>query len=343
MSVDPQVVSARPYAGFPLQTAWVPGLFLCLCAAVVAMLVGKTTGAPAPFLALTFGLLGSTVGRRPHYSPGVSLTGKTLLRIGVALLGVRISAPKLIEIGATANLVAVASLVICLTSGLIVGKVLRIETWKSLISVGAVSICGASAALALAATQPASDERDRHASFTVAAVTLLSTAAMVGYPALAWLWHLTSMQAGTFFGSTIHDLTQVVGAGAALSPQAFDYATVTKLARIACLLPVVSLSVWVSRGGKRTEMQRSATIFPGFLIGFFALAVASGLDLFPLPLSASLTHLSELLLLMATAALGFGTRLRSLFDQGWKPLLLILVQTFVIGLVGLGLSATFVN
>ena len=86
-----------------------------------------------------------------------------------------------------------------------------------LLSGGATAICGASAALALAAALPAHPLKERATLFTVVGVSALSTLAMIVYPMIAHALGLDSRAAGVFLGATIHDVAQVVGAGYSMS------------------------------------------------------------------------------------------------------------------------------
>lgn len=334
----------KPPLAFASISEILPGLILCGGTGLVAIVIASKTTAPAALLALLLGLLGCRYGRRPMFIPGVHVSGKVLLRLGVLLMGARLSVPRLIVIGPAIDLISIAALAVCLASGFFIGPLLRLSREQTILGAGAVAICGASATLALAAILPPSPTRDRHAAFTVAAVTLLSTAAMILYPLLVHALHLSNMQAGSFFGASIHDLTQVLGAGATISPQSLDAATVSKLVRIACLMPVVSLVGIVIRqaSGNNSGAHRTS-IVPPFLLGFVALAIISGFEFIPSSVTAVLSQTSNFLLIMATAALGFSTYPKDLRACGWRPLTLILIQTAIIGTTALLLTMRFVR
>src|SRR4029078_9955975 len=112
-----------------------------------------------------------------------------------------------------------------------------------LLTGGATAICGASAALALAAAMPAHPQKQRATLFTIVGVSTLSTLAMIVYPSGAQARGLAPRTADIFLGATIHDVAQVVGAGYSLSPETGDVATVVKLLRVAMLLPLIALTV----------------------------------------------------------------------------------------------------
>jgi Conserved hypothetical protein 698 len=111
------------------------------------------------------------------------------------------------------------------------------------LSGGATAICGASAALAIAAALPNHPQKERAILFTVFGISALSSFAMIAYPMLAHAVGLDARQAGVFLGATIHDVAQVVGAGYSISPETGDVATFVKLLRVATLMPVIAITV----------------------------------------------------------------------------------------------------
>jgi uncharacterized membrane protein YadS len=116
------------------------------------------------------------------------------------------------------------------------------------LTAGAVAICGASAAAAIAAVLPRDKWHERDTVFTIIAVTTLSTMAMVFYPVVAHVLHFTSSQTGVFLGVAIHDVAQVVGAGYSVSQESGNIAAIIKLLRLALLVPsVLVIAVLSSR------------------------------------------------------------------------------------------------
>jgi uncharacterized integral membrane protein (TIGR00698 family) len=160
--------------------------------------------------------------------------------------------------------------------------------------------------------------------FTVIAVTTLSTIAMITYPLLVPLLGLNGSEAGILFGGTIHDVTQVVGAGHLISDEAATVATYVKLMRVAMLVPAVMLIGWLygnaAGGGKRPAL-------PGFLIAFVALAILNSLHLVPQQVVDGLSVFSRWCLVCAIAALGMKTSLEELTKVGWRSIALVVAET----------------
>ena len=118
-----------------------------------------------------------------------------------------------------------------------------------------MAICGASAALAIAAVLPRREDSDRNTMVTIIGVAALSTVAMILYPLVAQALGMDERTAGVFLGASIHDVAQVVGAGFMISPDAAETATIVKLTRVVCLAPAVAVLALLFRAPRR---QRNA-------------------------------------------------------------------------------------
>jgi uncharacterized integral membrane protein (TIGR00698 family) len=262
---------------------------------------------------------------------GIEFSARTILRIGVALLGLRITFGQIASLGVEPVAIVVAGVATTILLGLLLARLLGLGANFGYLSGGAVGICGASAALAISSALPPYDKRERDTVLTVVGVTTLSTIAMVFYPMLARALGLGDAQAGMFLGGAIHDVAQVVGAGYTISQEAGDVATYVKLLRVATLIPVVLiLSLLLARrfapipGGAQ---RPKAPPFPLFLAGFVVLVVLNSLAPLPPLIVQSASTVSSWCLVTAIAALGMKTSLRDLLDVGWKPVGLMVAET----------------
>lgn len=179
---------------------------------LAAQFLSDHYGAPTLLMALLIGIAFHFLAEEGRAAAGIEFTGRTVLRLGVALLGARMSFDLLLGIGGpTIGLVAfgvAATILFALACAPLLGR-----GWRIALLTGAVAICGASAAMAIAAVLPRNHASERNLTFTVISVMLLSTAAMVLYPMLAAWVGLDDRATGIFLGATIHDVAQVVGAG----------------------------------------------------------------------------------------------------------------------------------
>ena len=313
-----------------------PGVLFCAVIGLAAAFIADHYGGPTLLYALLIGMTFHHLAADARFSPGIRISSRTILRVGVALLGVRISVEQILALGITPVLIVLIAVPATIVFGLMLSRTLGMTKSQGVLTGGAVAICGASAAMAIAAVLPERKDSERHLIFTIVGVTTLSTIAMVLYPLLVALLDMSDVRAGFFLGGTIHDVAQVVGAGYMISDVAGDTATFTKLLRVAALAPAVLLiSVTVARGGHASS--GGATI-PGFLVAFIALVIANSLGWVPADATAPLETLSRACLVVAIAAIGVKASFKELAELGWRPVLLITLETlFLATLVLAGL------
>ena len=312
-----------------------PGVLACAVVAAAATFLSEHYGAPVMLFALLLGLAMNFLSGDGPCQPGIEFTARTVLRFGVALLGLRITLGQVVELGWQPLAIVVIAVVLTIGVSMAVAKLLGFQSLFGLLSGGATAICGASAALALAAALPNHPLKERATLFTVIGVSALSTLAMIVYPMLAQWFGLDPRAAGVFLGATIHDVAQVVGAGYSMSAQTGDVATVVKLMRVAMLVPVIVFAVMFTRsrvaqegGGKRPPL------LPGFAVGFVVLMLINSSGWLPGSVAKSGSELSRWLLVAAIAGIGMKTQLKELVGVGLKPVLLMVGETvFLVALV----------
>lgn len=344
MSRDPHISPrTAPQAARAWALTHVPGLALCAAVAAVAAGLGSRFGAPVLLMALLLGMALHVLAGNPRVAPGVEFSARTLLRLAVGLLGLRIALSDLAAFGGQ-NAAVVAGLVaLTLGAGWVAGRAFGRPWGFSVLAGGAVAICGASAALAIAAVLPRGAAGDRDVLFTVLAVTTLSTVAMVLYPLLFLGLGLDEAMAGFLIGATIHDVAQVVGAGYAVSAEAGDIAIVTKLLRVA-LLPVALVALVLGLRALGQAEAGRVPLLPWFLVLFVALSIAGSLLPIPEALRLGVDAAARGLLVLAIAALGVKTSLAALAQVGAGHLGVVVGATLALlgaalALVGLGLVA----
>lgn len=321
---------------FATITRILPGLLLCAGIGLAAAFIAEYLGGSALLYALLIGMALHAVTNGQNLSSGIQFSARTVLQLGVALLGLRISANEILALGMTPLVIALVSIPATILFGLLVSRTLGMTKSEGVLTGGAVAICGASAAMAIAAVLPQRKESEQHLIFTIVGVTALSTLAMLAYPLLVTLLPMSDVAAGFFLGGTIHNVPQVVGAGFMISDVAGDTATFTKLLRVAMLAPaVLIISVTVARGGHASS---GGAGIPGFLLAFVALVIVNSLGWVPAGISEPLENLSRACLVVAIAAIGIKASFSGLVKSGWRPALLLTLETlFLAGIVLAGL------
>jgi uncharacterized integral membrane protein (TIGR00698 family) len=314
-----------------------PGLLVCLLIAMSTSFLSENYGGPQLLYALLVGLSLHFLYLNETVKPGIDFCAKTILRLGVAFLGIRITFADISAIGFNTGAMVIFAVAATVCLGYCLAKFLKLSPDFGLIAGGSVGICGASAALAVASVLPKTKENERFTLLVVVGVTVLSTIAMVLYPFALQMLEISPMFAGIFLGATIHDVAQVVAAGMLFGPEAGDTATVVKLFRVALLLPVVLvISIFfATKNSSNTLGWGSLRLIPTFLLGFVALSIVASMQILPTSITHSIGGLSRWMLVIAIAAAGLKTNFQELAQLGWQPVVMLLVETFFIAAIGL--------
>lgn len=303
--------------------------------AVAAQFLAEHYGAPVMLFALLLGMAVNFLSDDSRCKPGIEFVARQVLRWGVALLGLKITLDQVQSLGWQSVFMVVLAVSLTITLGIVVAKWMGFKPFFGLLSGGSVGICGASAAMAIAAAFPNHPQKDRATLFVVISVSTLSTVAMVLYPMLVRWLGLDPQQAGFFLGGTIHDVAQVVGAGYSMGQQTGDTATVVKLMRVAMLVPVIMVAAWMTRVTHAQSVGRvtagpSASrppLLPWFAVVFLLLVLLNSLLHLPEVVVNTGHGLSRAFLITAMAAIGIKTHLKDILSVGWKPVALMLLET----------------
>jgi uncharacterized integral membrane protein (TIGR00698 family) len=329
-----------------------PGLLACVIVAAAARVVGTSLQLGLETaVALALGLaVGSAAPFRRILLPGAAGAARFALRVGITLLGARLTLGQLIDTGVA----SVVAIVIVVVVGLLLGTMLARRfgvrpPLSALITVG-MAICGNSAILALA---PIVRAPHRETAYAVSTITIFGLVGVLLLPILGVALGLPDAVFGTWAGLAVNDTAQVVATGYAFSPAAGDVATVVKLTRNLAILPVLLGATWLTVRAARDEGKEAvagsslrlvARAVPWFVIGFvvFAALRTSGLLDGALPTGGTFADLcstaATLLILVALAGVGISTDIRAMIGVGAGPFLLGAAMWVVMGLLALGLA-----
>ncbi|KQP56094.1 hypothetical protein ASF51_13310 [Agreia sp. Leaf283] len=308
--------------------AWLPGMAVAGVAALAAFLIHLAV--PAVPLLTAAVALGMIVAQIPALrslldgplKPGLSLSARRLLRIGIVLLGLKLSLVDIAGLGVV-TIVAIV-LVVVLTFGvtLLLGRMVGLPGRQPLLIAAGFSICGASAVGAMSAVTRA---KDSESATPIALVTLCGTLAIVLLPLARIPLGFDASEFGTWVGLSVHDVGQVVATAQIAGPVALSAAVVVKLTRVLTLAPMVAIVGAVERRRAVHAADERPTkrppIVPLFVLGFLAAVLMRTL----VPLPEGLLEMADVLqtALLATAlfALGTGIRFAELARTGWKALI----------------------
>jgi len=352
----------------------IPGVLLAVVLMVIAMFLTDFVGSRLDFkknplspilVAIVLGLVVSNVFTVPALCrAGITFGLKKLLRLGIILLGIRLSIFAILEIGA----LAVGLVVVCIVSALAItmflaGKIGVTEKLGTLIAAG-TSICGVSAIIA---TAPAIDAEDEETAYAVATITIFGLMATIFYPYLTELvLHLPVGGAGFFLGTSVNDTSQVA-ATAFIYDQLWEHKTAagftggdiaitTKLVRNTFMMLVIPfLGFWYARknavktaGGPKFQVVK---YIPLFVIGYLVMAVVRsvGDGIFEDTQSAEswiycwklVKTSAGYVIATSVACIGLNTDIKKLIKLGLKPFVCGLIAALSVGAVSYALVTIF--
>ncbi len=254
--------------------------------------------------------------------PGAQVAARQILRVGVALLGLRLAVDQLVAVGLPALGVLLVTLPATLVGTIWLGRRLGLSRDLSLLVASGSAICGASA---IAAMDAATDSREEDVTVAVATVTLFGTAALVLLPAVNAVIGFGPGAFGTWVGASVHEVAQVVAAATPGGRQAVETATVVKLTRVLMLAPLVlGVALWRRRRDPAPSPGGAARTspVPVFILGFLVCVAAASTGLVPAPVIAGAQRLDTALLTAALVGLGLGVSARHIVALGWRPMAL---------------------
>ena len=306
------------------QDYW-PGLAVVAAGTLAAGFVADRYGAPLTLMALLFGLALNFLSADPRLAAGTGFASRNLLRYGIVLVGIRVTFAQVWSLGPVALVAVIGIVALTIGVGVFAARRLGSDGAFGTLAGGAVAICGASAAMALAATLGERRISQSQLTLVLVGISAMSAAAMVLYPLAAHALHLTDLRAGFLFGASIHDVAQSLGAGYAYSKAAGDIAAIVKLTRVALLAPALAV---VALFLPRAEGAKGPGV-PWFVVGFFAMAGLASTGLVPAVVVSGCETLASALLAAAVTAVAIRSPLPHLLEAGPRPLLVILAATLV--------------
>ncbi len=297
-----------------------PGVGLSIVICLAALALGQRYGAPVMPFALLLGISMSFLAQDPKIRLGLEFAASSLLKVGVALLGLRSTTDTVAKLGYEAVLVVVGLLICTVFLGRWIGRRAGWPAPVALVAASAVSICGASAALAMSSLLPGMKEHRSQTMTIVLTATALSTIGMVAYPLIVDALGFDYHQQGFVLGASIHDVAQVVGAGYSVSEDVGEMAVLTKMIRVA-MLPVILLVLSVSVA--RSDGQAGRITLPWFVVVFVALAALASAVSLPTALTEGVSHVSRSIFYVSIAAIGLLSNVQEIFHSGHKALVVL--------------------
>jgi uncharacterized integral membrane protein (TIGR00698 family) len=335
MSIHPRAVSV------------LPGLALC-CAVAVAAVLGEyaetavfgVRWVESLVLAIAIGIaIRSFHQPEKLLLPGIDFSAKFLLEMAIVLLGASISltAIKGAGLALVAGIAAVVILSISITYG--IGRLFGLPPKLATLIACGNSICGNSAIVAVAPVIEA-DRREIAAALTFTAV--LGVAAVFLLPLLYFHAAMSVPQYGVLAGLTVYAVPQVIAATAPAGLLGVQTGTLVKLVRVLMLGPVLLVLGAIMKADLRREapaVQREIALVPWFIGGFGAMMILRSLGLIPEAAIAPMAQLSNVLTIIAMAALGLSVDIRSVAHAGGRVMAVAILSLAALVAISFGLIA----
>lgn len=309
--------------------ACLPGLLLTVMLAFAALLLGRYLPLiGGPVFGIVLGLLMSSLfAPAARFTPGIAFASTTVLQASIIALGFGLSLDQVVSTGLSSLSVTLVTMTVAFFSAWLLGRWLGVhDKLKILVAVG-TAICGASA---IAAVTPIIQPDEHDTAYAISTIFLFNIIAVLLFPLLGHLLHLSDLGFGLWAGTAINDTSSVVAAGYSFSKTAGDYATIVKLTRATLIIPVCLVLAFVAAACARRQnrLDGSASrfslvsIFPWFILWFLVASAVRTVGLIPLAFQTSIHLIAEFLIIVALTAIGLSANLRKMVASGARPILL---------------------
>ena len=165
---------------------------------------------------------------------------------------------QVLHAGRTGFVYTAVSIAFAMTIGLVAGRVLGVnKSASALITVG-TAICGGSA---IAAVAPIINADQEETAVSLGTIFILNSIALLIFPPLGALLHLSQQQFGLWAALAIHDTSSVVGAAARYGAVALVIGTTVKLTRALWIVPISVGAAMVKRSNTRIQWPWFIALF----------------------------------------------------------------------------------
>lgn len=321
-----------------------PGFLLSACVALIAIFLsslipGNIIGSTV--MALLVGMaLNPILGRYDQFKKGINFTGKTILHIGIILMGVNMDFAAVLNVGKYSLFLMFFTMTTAFVAGNLIGKKFGMN-WKltNLLSVS-TAICGGSA---VAAVGPVIKAKDKDIAYAISATFIFDVITVVAFPLIGRAIGMSDMGYGLWTGTAVNDTSSVVAAGYGFSELAGHTAVIVKLTRTLFIIPFVLIFSFINeRVEAKSEDAKGRTpvnikkIFPYFILLFLLFVFLRSSGIIPINMVPKISKTSSFLLVMALSAIGLKTSFGDIKNTGFKPMILGFITDTLVVFVSIG-------
>ena len=249
-----------------------------------------------------------------------------LLQASVVGLGFGMDIQGAVKAGGQGFLFTVTAITGTLLTGVLLGRLFRLDKKTAYLISAGTAICGGSA---IAALSPAIRAEEKQVSVAIGIIFILNSVALLLFPAIGHLLHLSQTQFGLWSAIAIHDTSSVVGAAGRYGSEALQIATTVKLARALWIVPVAFLSTLTFKNkGVRPKIP---WFIGGFVLAMVIHTYVPGLVI----LDHYIVNAAHASLTLTLFLIGSGLSKKVLLSVGVRPLLQGVILWVLISVVSL--------
>jgi uncharacterized integral membrane protein (TIGR00698 family) len=321
-----------------VSQAELPGLAAAVACVGFALFVNRIATVSPLVVGVLAGMVMANTGlAQGGLKPGLTFSAKRLLRVGVVLLGLRLSLEQVRDLGVVGAITVVGVVLATFFGVQLFARALGLSSGLGLLAATGFSICGTTAVAAMA---PVSDADSDETAYAVGLVTLCGTLSIFLLPLVGQLLDLSVQQFGAFAGAGVHDVGQVTATAAAYNDESVAQATLVKLTRVVMLAPMVAaVGLWRRRTVAVIDGASRPPIVPLFVLGFLAMIAIRAIDVVPDGALNAAQFWQQAFLTAGMFGIGAGVELVRLRRLGGRPLILGLGSWAIVA--GLALAASF--
>ncbi len=326
---------SRTVLGTDRPRTLLPGLLLVAALAGSAFAVNRWREViSALVVAVLLGAVTANLGLIPSICrPGLAFAARKLLRLGVVLLGFRLTATQIGDLGPKGLGLVVVVVTLTFFGTQWMARRLGLSRPMGLLVATGFSICGASAIAAMRGVVPEAEDED--VAYAIALVTLCGSLAIFLLPPIGKLIDFHGATLGSWIGASVHDVAQTVATAAQGGTDTKTTAIVVKLTRVVLLAPLVAgVSLHRRRRGVAPAAgTRRPPVLPLFVAGFLAAIAVRSTGWIPARGLADIKTVETVLFAAALVGLGAGVEVAKLRRIGAAPLALGLSSWALIAVV----------
>lgn len=288
------------------------------------LLIFSFTGLISPPISLTLGIIFGLSFTHP-FAAVTRTAARILLQVCVVALGFGMNLHEVLKAGRSGFVYTAMGISFAILMGLTLGKLLQVRGNSSFLITSGTAICGGSA---IAAIGPILHADDEEMAVALGTVFILNSVALILFPPIGGVLHLSQSQFGLWAALAIHDTSSVVGAAAKYGQGALIVGTTVKLARALWIVPLALATAAIKHSKSKLKL-------PWFIVFFCLAAILNTYVPVVNHFSHSLFSLGRLGLTATLFLIGTGISRTTIKEVGWRPMLQGIILWLAVGITSL--------